>query len=130
MKADRDRLEASDQRLGEECNRHDQDGEKKNGEQDGRQSASPAEQLLQLAVCGVTGNSNGQSPSDNGDEGPQNKEAGGGKQDDKAKVNEDFESPVQVRLVGPRLAIGHVGLSFADHARLTCATVLRPPAPS
>ena len=128
MKVSREILEASDQRLTEECNRHDQDGEKKNGEEDGCKSASPAEQLLQLAVCGVTGNSDGQSPSDNGDEGPQNKEAGGGKQDD--KVNEDFESPVQVRLVGPRLAIGHVGLSFADHARFTCATVLRPPAPS
>jgi len=63
LKADRESLEASDQRLGEEGNRHDQDGEKKNGEEDGCESASAAEQLLQLAVCGVTGNSDGQSPA-------------------------------------------------------------------
>jgi hypothetical protein len=117
MKADREGLETSDQRLSQECNRHDQDGEKKKGEEDGCKSASPAEQLLQLAVCGVTSNSDGESPSDNGDEGAQNKEAGDGKQDDKAKVNEDFEGPVQVRLVGPRLARSHVVPPSQDQAR-------------
>jgi hypothetical protein len=39
----RESLEASDQRLTEECNRHDQDSEKKNGEEHGCQSASITE---------------------------------------------------------------------------------------
>jgi len=49
-------------------------------------------------------------------EGSQNEEAGGGKQDDKGKVNEYFESATQVRHVGRRLDRGHVGFSFADQA--------------
>jgi len=52
LKADRESLEASDQRLGEECNRHDQDGEKKNGEQDGRQSALPLSSFCSLQYAG------------------------------------------------------------------------------
>jgi hypothetical protein len=114
MKVSREGLEASDQRLTEECNRHDQDGEEKKGKEDGCQSASAPEQLLQPAVCGVASNSNGQSPSDHGEEGTQNKEAGYSKKDDKGEVNENFGSATQVRFVGRRLARGHVRFSFAD----------------
>jgi hypothetical protein len=100
MKVSREILEASDQRLTEECNRHDQDGEEKKGKEDGCQSASAPEQLLQPAVCGVASNSNGQSPSDHGDEGPQNEEAGGGKQDDKGEVNETSRARLRCDLSG------------------------------
>ncbi len=118
MKLNRDRLKASNQRLSEECNRHDQDGKEKNRKKDGCQPTSTTEQLLQLAVSRVASNSNGQPPGDHGDKGFQNKEASRGKQDDKGKVNENFESATQVRLIGCRLARGHVGFSFADQARL------------
>jgi hypothetical protein len=88
MKAGGYSLEASDQRLSEECDRPDQDGGNKNGKEEGCKSVSAAELLLWLAGCGVTGDSDRQSQSDYDDEGSQNKEARGDKQDDKAKVNE------------------------------------------
>jgi hypothetical protein len=130
MKADCESLEASDQRLSKECNRHDQDGEKKNSKQDRRKLASTSDKLLQPAVSRVAGNRNGQSPSDYCDKGAQNKEAGGDKQGDKGKVNENFENATQVRLLGRRLARGNVGSPSPIMAGSLVQLLLRLPAPS
>jgi hypothetical protein len=64
----------------------------------------------------MPGNGNGDSPGDHGDEGAQNEEARGYKQDDQGKVNKNFESAIQVRFVGRRLTKGHVGLLRRNQA--------------